>query len=299
MTAHEHDHEHHHGHVHLDEADWSAMAAQTELQGEVLLRFVTDAAAQVAALRDSDVPPVRRIVDIGSGPGVGTCELARLFPEADVVAVDSSAGMLERAVQRAAARGLGARVTVRHAELPGGLDGLAPVDVIWASMSLHHVGDEVRALRALHAVLDPHGLVAIAEFGDPTRVLPDDLDVGRPGFAERLDRAGAAWFARMRGGLTDSVPSASLPSMLASAGFEMVFDRLVHVRLDAPLSDDARRFAQGYLHRSRDQFAEHLDDDDRQTLAVLASDDDPRGVMRRPDVLIAASQQIVIARRAG
>ena len=54
MTAHEHDHEHHHGHVHLDEADWSAMAAQTELQGEVLLRFVTDAAAQVAALRDSE-----------------------------------------------------------------------------------------------------------------------------------------------------------------------------------------------------------------------------------------------------
>lgn len=139
---------------------------------------------------------------------------------------------------------------MRHAELPGGLDGLAPVDVIWASMSLHHVGDERCVVRA---------------------------------HAWRADRLGAV---------------ASVPSMLAAAGIEVVFERLDRVQLDAPLGDDARRFAQGYLHRSRDQFAEHLDIDDRQTLAVLASADDPRGVMRRPHALIAASQQIVIARRA-
>ena len=79
-----------HGHVHLDEADWEAFAGHAEREGELLLSFVTDTRPWIAELRGPDAPPVRRILDIGSGPGVGTCELARLFPDADVVAVDSS-----------------------------------------------------------------------------------------------------------------------------------------------------------------------------------------------------------------
>ena len=61
--------------------------------------------------------------------------------------------------------------------------------MIWASMSLHHVGDEVAALRVLHEMLEPSGLLAIAEMAGPMRVLPDDLDVARPGLAGRLDDA--------------------------------------------------------------------------------------------------------------
>ena len=74
---------------------------------------------------------------IGSGPGVGTCELARLFPDAQVVAVDGSPAMLDRTTRRAAAQGLDRRVTTHLAELPGGLDGLAHADVIWATRSTH------------------------------------------------------------------------------------------------------------------------------------------------------------------
>jgi hypothetical protein len=44
--------------------------------GELLLAFVTDSARWIAELRGPDAPPVRRVLDIGSGPGVGTCELA-------------------------------------------------------------------------------------------------------------------------------------------------------------------------------------------------------------------------------
>ncbi|MFF3001865.1 hypothetical protein ACFVTF_03530 [Kitasatospora sp. NPDC057940] len=32
--------------------------------------------------------PVHRVLDVGSGPGVVTCLLARTFPDAEVVAVD-------------------------------------------------------------------------------------------------------------------------------------------------------------------------------------------------------------------
>ena len=110
MGAHHQHGDHQHGRVQLGEADWAAQAAHTELEGEVLVAFVTDTAAWVTELRDPDAPPVRRIVDIGSGPGVGMCELARLFPDASVIAVDSSPAMLERATHRcrAGSRGISA-----------------------------------------------------------------------------------------------------------------------------------------------------------------------------------------------
>ncbi len=288
--------EHHHGHVHLDEADWAAWAAQTELFGEVFPAFVTDAAEWVKALRGPHAPPVRRVIDIGSGPGVGTCQLAGHFPDAFLIAVDSSPAMLDRTAQRAVALGLDGRISTHLAELPNGLDELDPADLIWASMSLHHVGDEVAALGILRDLLNPHGFIAIAEMAEPTHVLPNDLGLGAPGLGDRLDRAGAAWFARMREGLAGSVTSADLPTMLAAAGFEVVGSRLAHERLDPPLSDDGRRVALGHLRQARHQLYEDLDRDDRQALDVLTDEDEPAGVMHRPDVFVAVSRQLVIGR---
>jgi hypothetical protein len=163
-------------------------------------------------------------------------------------------------------------------------------------MSLHHIGDEVTALRVLRDLLDPHGLIAIAELAEPMRVLPDDIDVGQPGLSDRLDGAEAKWFAEMREGLPESTPSSDLPSMLASAGFAVVGSRLARERLDAPLPDDARRLALGYLHRIRERRAERLDEEDLRALDVLIDADDPRSVKHRLDTFIAASRHIVIAR---
>jgi SAM-dependent methyltransferase len=290
--------EHSHGHVHLDEADWRAAAAYTELEGEVLLDFVTETAAWLTARRGPDAPPVGRVIDIGSGPGVGTCELARRFAGAHVLAVDSSPAMLERTTQRAAEQGLASRITTHLAELPHGLDELGHADVIWASMSLHHVGDEVAALRILGGLLDPGGLIAIAERAQPMSVLPSDLDLGTPGLVGRLERVQEAWYAQMREGLAGSVPSADLATMLGSAGLEVVGERLAQVRLDPPLSHDGRRLVLGHLRRSRHQFHDGIDRADLEALDVLTDPDDPRGVMHRPDVFVAATRQIMIARRS-
>lgn len=291
----DHHHRHHHGSVQLDAADWEAFAAETEREGELLLSFVTDTARWIAELRGPDAPPVRRVLDIGSGPGVGTCELARMFPAADVVAVDSTPAMLDRTTQRAAAHGLDDRVSTHLAELPDGLDGLGPADVIWASMSLHHVGDETLALRLLGDLLGPAGLLAVAEIAEATRALPDDLDVGRSGLAERLEQAESTWFAGMRAGLDGSVPSADLTAMVAAAGLDVVGARLARERFDPPLADAARQVLVGRLRRSRDRLDERLDDDDLRTLDVLCDADDPRSVLHRPDVFVASSRQIVIA----
>jgi SAM-dependent methyltransferase len=287
---------HPHGDVHLDEADWEALAAHTELEGELLLAFVTDTAHWIARLRGPSSPPVRRVLDIGSGPGVGTCELARLFPHAHVVAVDGSPAMLHRTRQRAAARGLDGRITTHLAELPGGVDGLDPADVIWASMSLHHIGDETQALGVLRDLLERSGLLAVAEVAEPMRVLPDNLDLGQPGLADRLDRAESDWFAAMRAGLPGSVPSTDLASMLTSAGLDVVGSRLSRKRFDPPLSDTARQVVSGRIRRARQQLDRLLDDDDLHTLDMLSDPDDPRGVMQRADAFVASSRQIVIAR---
>jgi hypothetical protein len=207
--------------------------------------------------------------------------------------------MLERARRRAADHGLLDRVSTHLAELPDGVDELGRADVIWASMSLHHVGDEVMALRLLGGLLEPSGLLAIAEMAEPMRLLPDDLGLGRPGLADRLEEAGATWFAEMRAGLPGSVPSADLPSMLAAAGLEVVGSRLARQRIDPPLGDDARRMAIGHLRRTRENLSDRLDEDDLSTLGVLIDADDPRSVTHRPDVFVASSRQIVIARPTG
>lgn len=289
-------HQHAQGHGHHDGADWEALATQIELEGELLLAFVTNTAQSIAELRGPDAPPVQRILDIGSGPGVGTCELARRFPDAHVVAVDGSPAMLDRTRHRAADQGLDHRIETHDAELPNGLDDLAPADVIWASMSLHHIGDETNGLRVLRALLKPSGLLAVAERAEPTRVLPDELDVGRPGLADRLDRAESDWFKGMRAGLAGNVPSTDLASMLAAAGFDVVSARIARERHDPPLSDAARQFVVGRIRRARHGLTDLLDEDDRRALDVLSDPDDPRSVLRRPDVLVAASRQIVIAR---
>jgi SAM-dependent methyltransferase len=290
-----------HGHqpqrpVHLDEADWAAFAAHTEIEGQLLLAFVTDTVRWMTELRGADAPPVRRVLDIGSGPGVGTCELARMFPDAQVVAIDGSLAMLERATQRAAADGLDDRISTRLAEVPDGLDDLDPADVIWASMSLHHIGDETSALRVLCDKLAPSGVLALAEVADPTRVLPDDLEIGRPGLADRVDRAESAWFASMRADLSAGVPSTDLTSMLTAAGFDVIGSRVAEARFDAPLSDIAREVVIGRLRRARHQLSELLDEDDLRTLDELSDANSRHCAAVRPDAFLAASRHIVVAR---
>lgn len=294
------DHAHHADHrAHqIGEADWQRIIDHVELEGDVLLAFVTDTVRWITDLRGHDALSVKRIIDIGPGPGVGTCELAARFPDAQVVAVDASPAMLDRTKERAGERGLADRVSTHLAELSAGLDDLEPADVVWASMSLHHVGDETTTLRLLRDLVAPGGLMAIVELADPMRVLPDDLDLGAPGLADRLDAAGSRWFEGMRAGLPGAVPSPDLAAMAIAAGFEVVGSRLAHVDLDAPLAADARRLVIEHVRRVREQFGSLLNADDVRSLDILLDADDPRSVVRRADVFVKASRQILIARDA-
>ncbi|MFI6985535.1 class I SAM-dependent methyltransferase [Embleya sp. NPDC050154] len=281
------------GHHDVD-IDWERMAAHLEAVGDVQLAVLRRTAAR---LRDLLGPTrdVRRVLDIGSGPGVMACVFAEEFERAEVVAVDAAPGLLDRARARAERLGLDGRVSVRCAQLPEdvvggdrvGADGPGTAELVWSGMALHHVGDQQAMVDGLARVVRPGGLLAVAEAGLPMRFLPRDIGIGKPGLQARLDAAGEHWFELMRAelpGSTDVIED--WPAMLGRAGLTDVGSFTTLLDVPAPLSAPARAFLSGHLDRVRETVGEFLDDVDRTTLDVLLDPEAPEGVLRRPDAFL-------------
>jgi hypothetical protein len=85
--------------------------------------------------------------------------------------------------------------------------------------------------------------------------------------------------------------------MLEAAEFELVDDWPWSKRFEGSVDDRARGVALGHLRRMRKIFAPGLDAQDLETLDVLIDEDDPRGVMHRPDAILEVSRRIFLARR--
>lgn len=292
-------HGHGHGHHHTD-IDWEVMADQLENNGELQLPALRWTAAHLRGLLDPE-RKVRRVLDIGSGPGVMTCVFAEVFADAEVVAVDGAPGLLDRALARAERLGLGGRVAVRHAELPEGLDSgdehgegsLGEADLVWSSRAVHHLGDQQGALNALAGVLRPGGLLAIAEGGLPMRFLPRDIGIGRPGLQSRLDAAQERWFEIMRAELPGSTTVVEdWPAMLGRAGLTGVGGFASLLDLPAPLGETTRAFLHAHLTRLRETVNESLDVEDRGTLDALLDPGAPEGILRRPDAFLLSATTV-------
>ncbi|MFB9390379.1 class I SAM-dependent methyltransferase [Streptomyces coeruleoprunus] len=299
MTAHPtHDHAAH-GHAphdHTTDIDWTAMLPLLERGAELRTPLFREAAAWLGDLLP--VGAVRRVLDVGSGPGVLTCLLAEAFPYAEVVAVDATAPLLERARERAAARGLTGRVTTLRAELPGDTDRLGEADLIWAGEAVHHLGDQGAALASLAGRLRPGGLIALAEGGLPARHLPRDIGIGRPGLEARLEAAAADWFTRMRADLPDArEETEDWRALLTAAGLTPSGTRTFLQDLPAPLPATARDQVVAHFTRQRTVLADHLDATDRATLDRLLDPSDPAGLHHRPDIHLLTARTVHTARR--
>lgn len=277
----------HHGHHH---DDWAGMADYLVLNAETHEPYYAQAFAGM------DAP--RRILDIGSGPGVIACYLARRFPDAEVVAVDGSPELLDMAASRA--RRLGVRLTTRVAEFPDGLADLGTADFVWSAQVMHHVGDQQDALKRLAALLAPGGKLSIVEGGLPARWLPRDVGFGRPGLQSRLDAVTEDAFSHMRAELPGSVVAVEdWPAMLRAAGLADAHSKTYLVDHPAPLADGPRRYVRLLLQRSREMLAEAVDAEDRTTIDRLLDPDDPVGIDRRRDVYFLAAKTVHSAVRPG
>ncbi len=302
-TGHDHAHgdahgdAHGHGHGHHVVFDSEEMADHAQTEAETLTGLLEQALDRLAAACAADGLEVRRVLDVGCGPGVAACRLAERFPDAAVVAADGSPTMLARAEVRAQQHGRAAQITTQRIDLPDGLATLGRADVLWASLVIHHVGDEATALRRVHDALEPGGLLALVEVADPVRVDVDDDGLGRPELWNRVDAAWTTWFAGMRAELPGATRSDPYPAMMAAAGFELVVDEVLAATIDAPLDAGARRFARRQVHAARTRLADQLDPADLAVLDELLDDDGEQSVMRRDDVRLRASRHLYLARR--
>lgn len=118
----------------------------------------------------------RHVVDLGCGPGNLTALLAARWPDADVLGVDSSAEMLERA----RADGVGG-VRFEEGDLRTWRPA-EPVDVLVANAVYQWVPDHLDLLPALVAQVAPGGWFAFqvpGNHGAPSHVLLHELAADR------------------------------------------------------------------------------------------------------------------------
>lgn len=301
--AHDHHHQQHHaGHAHghghdhdHTDIDWAEMAPMLEEQAELY----TPLYRQAMAWLGREVTEPGLVVDIGSGPGVVSCLFADAFPGARVVAADGAGPLLERARARAARLGIADRFGTLTGDLPGVLGELEyPADLMWASQSLHHLGDQRAALAALAGHLAPGGTLAVLEGGLPARFLPRDIGIGRPGLQARMHAVEEGYFAEMRASLPGSVAETEdWPAMLTAAGLKHTGTRSFLLDLPAPLPDEARAYVAGVLTRMRDRVGDGLDAVDLTTLDRLLDPDDEASVHRRQDVFVLVAHTVYTAVR--
>jgi SAM-dependent methyltransferase len=276
-----------HGHDHaLSPGD--SITGLLDLDGEVLhdywsaaLDFVFNATGATGAAR---------LLDLGAGTGTGALGLAERFPAAEVIAVDVEPGSLARLRDKADGRGLGGRVRTLEFDLDGGWPDLGPLDLTWASMSLHHMADPGRVLRDVLAATRPGGLIAVAEFAEQLRFLPSDLGFGRPGFEDRLAD-------RLRRAHAQELPAigAAWAHGLAEAGWEVADEREFLIDLDPPAHPRAAGYARLWLTRLSERFADQLEPDDQATLATLVAADGP--LSNGVELHIRGIRTVTLARR--
>lgn len=98
-------------------------------------------------------------LEFGCGTGLITLQLAPRL--ARVTAMDGSTEMLEVLRRKMGKAELG-NVILREGSVPGGLPD-ARYDLVFSSMTLHHVEDTEGLLRALFERLNPGGRIALAD----------------------------------------------------------------------------------------------------------------------------------------
>jgi len=288
MSAHGHGRHHHHG----ADFDWEAMADKLEVDGAFVLPLVDRVVADLSAA-EFDRDTAMQVVDVGCGPGVITCALARHLPAASITGVDSSAELLGRLRSRAAEAGLDGRVDAVEGDLERDLPPLAPADLVWASMVVHHVADPVATLRRLGQTLRPGGTLVLVEFGGDPSVLPDDDPLVAGGAWGRMEEAATASLAERVG---HDMIGRDWPTELAAAGLEDATDQVVSFRYDAPLEELPRRWLVRHVRRGVGMADEALSTDDAAALEAFA---DAVEAGERADPFVVAERRVLTARRPG
>ena len=128
-----------------------------------------------------------RAIDLGCGTGELTRRLADALPGSDVLGIDSSAEMLERAAEFA-------RPGLRFEQ--GAIENVrGEWDLIFSNAALQWAGDHASLIPRLFSLLRPGGQLVVqvpSNFDHPTHRLIDELAAQEP-FRSGLDGWGLDW----------------------------------------------------------------------------------------------------------
>lgn len=129
-------------------------------------------------------------IDAGCGSGRITAELLDRMPDGELLAVDGSRAMIEKARER-----LGERVDYLVADLAE-LEVSEPVDLVFSTATFHWIPDHDALFGRLHAVLKPGGRL-VAQCGGQRNVAEHTVAIAtvgaRPEFAPHLTQMTAIW----------------------------------------------------------------------------------------------------------
>jgi SAM-dependent methyltransferase len=290
-------HAHHHhatstedGHGHHGSPHDHDQAQVLDLDAEVLAEHI---AAITAWLPVRAAP--REIVDLGAGTGAGTFALLNQFPDAHLTAADSSPGHLEQLRSRAESAGLSDRVRAVLVDLDTEeWPDLGSPDLVWASASMHHLADPVRALSRVRDLLAPDGLIAVMELSGLPRFLPPTAPEDSPGLEERCHAATQQMLA-------EHMPhrGADWGPVLTGAGFTVVDSLTVGMNVDGTEENAVGAYALAALQGIRKAAAAAISADDLAALDRLLDTAGPDSILRRDDLAVRTTRTIWVARRDG
>ncbi len=112
-------------------------------------RPARDLAAEIAGLAPGHV------LDVGCGPGNSTAVLRQTFAEADILGVDSSPEMIERARERCPG------AAFRLFDIRADLTELGRFDVVFSNACLQWIDGHEELIGALFGLLNPGGVLAV------------------------------------------------------------------------------------------------------------------------------------------
>ncbi|WP_300720897.1 bifunctional demethylmenaquinone methyltransferase/2-methoxy-6-polyprenyl-1,4-benzoquinol methylase UbiE [uncultured Alistipes sp.] len=113
----------------------------------------------------------RRILDLATGTGDLAIELARRIPGSQVLGIDLSEQMLERARRKVTERGLDARVRLEEGDAEHLRVETASVDALTVAFGVRNFGDLEAGLHEMARTIKPGGVAVILEFSEPKGAL--------------------------------------------------------------------------------------------------------------------------------